>query len=75
MDIEQPSLGTIGCDALSVTAGWSWEKGWHAAVSWRRSGSAEFDTVRFDGLDSEEAFDRLSGQLSELLGLDGPAPF
>lgn len=74
MDDEQLSFGTVACDAVSVTLGHSWETGWHGTVAWRRSGSGEFDHVRFSGRDAAETLALLSDQLSELLGATEP-PF
>lgn len=56
MDIEQPALGNIGVDTFTITAAWSWERGWRVVSSRRLSGAQTHLQRSWDGLSALEAF-------------------
>lgn len=69
MDVEQPQLGTIGMDAVSILLSWSWEDGWTVGFSSRLSGSTEFAQRAYKGCSAEEALGLVQDELACLLGL------
>lgn len=69
MDVEQPQLGNVGVDALVITLGWTWERGWRARVTQRLSGSEVFLERALDGHDPAELHAILSDGLATALGL------
>lgn len=69
MDVEQPSLGNIGPEAINVALSWSWDRGWRTLVTWRPSGALAFHRTVYEGLDEAELHAVLSDHMADLLGL------
>ncbi len=69
MDIEQPSLGRVGIDSLSLGLDWHWEGGWTLATSSRLSGSQKWARHRYEALSDDEALELVVTVVAEALGL------
>jgi hypothetical protein len=65
MDVEQPSLGSVGVDAAHIALSWAWDSDWTLKATWRRSGSLHWQESSYPHLSSEEvaqvAYDVLEG--------------
>lgn len=68
-DMEQPQLGNIGPDAITVNMSWSWDRGWRCRVASRPSGSAVFREKAYEGMDEAELHAVVSDHLADLMGL------
>lgn len=69
MEIEQPQLGSIGVDALTLALDWHWEGGWTLRSSSRLSGSQNWHQTTYEALDHDEALDLAHMLVAEALGL------
>lgn len=69
MEIEQPSLGRIGIDSLTISLDWHWEGGWTLVTSSRLSGSQRWTQHRYEALSDEEALNVVGDVVAESLGL------
>lgn len=69
MDIEQPSLGTVGVDSFTLALDWHWEGGWTVRSSTRLSGSQAWRQTTYEALDHDEALDMIHMLAAEALGL------
>lgn len=69
MDVEQPELGNVGADSITVTLSWSWDRGWRCRVASRPSGAATFREHAYEGRDEAELHAIVSDHLADLMGL------
>lgn len=69
MNIEQPALGGVGTDSVTISLGWRWESGWWGRVAQRQSGSAEWQERTYTGRDEAELHAIISDELAAILGL------
>lgn len=69
VDFEEPQLGAVGVDAVTVNVGYRWELGWSAVVAWRYSGSEVWHRQGYAGRDAAELHALLSDHLANSLGL------
>lgn len=69
MDIEQPSLGNVGVDSVTLMLTWTWDQGWRCRYASRPSGSSVFREHAYEGLDEAELHAVLSDHLADSLGL------
>lgn len=69
MNIEQPSLGRIGIDSLTVALDWHWEGGWTLTTASRLSGSQSWTRHRYEALSDDEALELVQTVTAEALGL------
>lgn len=69
MDIEQPSLGTVGVDSVTLSLDWHWEGGWTLRTSSRLSGSTVFRQHTYEALSADEALELIQTIGAEQLGL------
>lgn len=69
MDIEQPSLGSIGADSFTLALDWHWEGGWSLRTSTRLSGSQTWTQNSYEALSHDEALELVLMVAAEQLGL------
>jgi len=69
MDVEQPELGNVGADSITVRLEWSWDRGWRGRVASRPSGSTVWREQAYEGHDEAELHAIVSDHLADLLGL------
>lgn len=69
MDVEQPSLGRIGVDSVTVGMDWHWEGGWSLRFASRLSGSQSWREWRYEALSDDEVLPVLQEAVAEVLGL------
>ena len=67
--MDQPELGNVGPDAITLMLTWSWDRGWRCRLGSRPSGSGVFREHAYEGLDEAELHAVISDHLAELLGL------
>lgn len=67
--MEQPELGNVGPDSVSIGLEWSWDRGWHCRFAARASGSLSWRETSYDGRDAAELHALLSDHLADVLGL------
>jgi hypothetical protein len=68
-DIEQPGLGGVGIDGITIGLSWGWEVGWTASVAHRLSGGDRWERRVYLGRDEAELHALLSDELAGMLGL------
>lgn len=69
MNVEQPELGNVGVDTITVMLAYSWHAGWRCRLASRSSGAAGFREETYDGRDEAELHALISDYLAELMGL------
>lgn len=69
MDIEQPSLGNVGVDSLTIGLDWHWEGGWTLRSCSRLSGSTQWRDHGYEALSADEALQMIQMLAAEALGL------
>jgi hypothetical protein len=67
--MEQPELGSVGPDSITLAMTWSWDRGWRTRLASRPSGSAVWREHLYEGLDEAELHAEISDHLADLLGL------
>lgn len=69
VDIEQPSLGTVGVDSFTLALDWHWEGGWTLRSSTRLSGASAWTQHCYEALSHDEALELVQTIAAEQLGL------